>query len=856
MENTLDNRTEFCSIAPMGPSDVWLLRARPVVAAIGCVLFLIGAQLVDGGNATWSTCPSSGNWNTAANWQPMTVPNGPLDIATFGNSAQTSISFSASIEIRQISFNSGANAYTITASPAFSLTISGEGITNSSGLLQNFVTMPGAGIALSFRNSANAGSLTAFTNNGGTVSGEQGGLTTFNESASAGNGAFTNAGGLVSGATGGVTQFANTSSAGAGAFVNNSGAASGAGGGMTAFYDTSTAGNGTFTTNGATVSGAQAGSTVLNNNSTAGTGLFTVNGATGSGAPGGLITFGNNSTAGNGTFTINGGAVSGGGSGSVSFLDNSSTGNATFTNNAGVAGADGGTIHFTNSSGVAGGTFINNGAMASGGGSGSIVLDGSVFVGGGTFINNGSPVSGGKGGTLVNQNSFVTGPATLIANSGSGGGGGGEILFAGSSSGQGARVAVFGNGNLDISFHTVALTIGSIEGDGNIFLGRLGLFAGANNISTIFSGVIQDGGQNGGAPGSLLKTGTGTLRLSNANTYTGGTTVQGGRLLANNSAGSATSSNFVNVNNSGSVFGGTGTIAGPVTVNANAALLGGDPVAASGSLKIGNNLTLNSGSVIQLVLGPSGAHSSLTRTGGTWTFAPNQVFSFLDLGAQPGFYDNIITGLAADPGGEGSWVITNAGFTGTFTYDGAGNIDLNLTATAGPALQLVSALSKKTHGAAGTFVINLPLSGEPGLECRSGGPTGSHTFVFTFNNNVTAGNASLTNSVGRVVDSTFSGKTMTVTLTGVADAQKINVTLSNVKDAFSQTLPDKVVSANMLVGDVTVNKVVNSTDIQVIKAQTGAPVNGTNFREDVTVDGSITSSDVSLAKLRSGSGVP
>ena len=45
-------------------------------------------------------------------------------------------------------------------------------------------------------------------------------------------------------------------------------------------------------------------------------------------------------------------------------------------------------------------------------------------------------------------------------------------------------------------------------------------------------------------------------------------------------------------------------------------------------------------------------------------------------------------------------------------------------------LQLTTAVSRKTHGGAGDFDINLPLSGEPGVECRNSG--GNHTLVFTF----------------------------------------------------------------------------------------------------------------------------
>jgi len=64
-------------------------------------------------------------------------------------------------------------------------------------------------------------------------------------------------------------------------------------------------------------------------------------------------------------------------------------------------------------------------------------------------------------------------------------------------------VEVFGNGNLDTSFHTRAASvmIGSIEGDGLVFLGSNNVSVGSNNASTNFSGVIQDGGGNGGTGG-------------------------------------------------------------------------------------------------------------------------------------------------------------------------------------------------------------------------------------------------------------------------------------------------------------------------------------------------------------------
>ena len=75
--------------------------------------------------------------------------------------------------------------------------------------------------------------------------------------------------------------------------------------------------------------------------------------------------------------------------------------------------------------------------------------------------------------------------------------------------------------------------IGSIEGSGNYFLGSKTLIVGGNNLSTTVSGIIQDGGFLGGIGGSLTKVGTGTLTLTGANTYSGGTNFNGGILAVN-----------------------------------------------------------------------------------------------------------------------------------------------------------------------------------------------------------------------------------------------------------------------------------------------------------------------------------
>ena len=143
------------------------------------------------------------------------------------------------------------------------------------------------------------------------------------------------------------------------------------------------------------------------------------------------------------------------------------------------------------------------------------------------------------------------------------------------------------------------------------------------------------------------------------------------------------------------------------------------------------------------------------------------------------------------------------------------------------------------------------------MECRSGGADGTHTLVVTFNNTVMSGNASVTSGIGSVAATpSVNGPTMSVSLTGVLDAQKINVTLSNVTDAFAQVLPNKVITMNVLMGDTTGNKTVNATDVTQTKLQSGFAVIGANFREDVNANGTINGTDVSTVKVRAGSGLP
>src|SRR6266513_254798 len=104
--------------APQSPNSRVSCRiCHPALAVVLLVvsLLMLAPDSDRAGSATWNLNPTSGLWDTAANWTPATVPNAPSDTATFDVSNITSV-FSGPREINGITFNPGASAFTITIS--------------------------------------------------------------------------------------------------------------------------------------------------------------------------------------------------------------------------------------------------------------------------------------------------------------------------------------------------------------------------------------------------------------------------------------------------------------------------------------------------------------------------------------------------------------------------------------------------------------------------------------------------------------------------------------------------------------------------------------------------------------------
>jgi hypothetical protein len=224
----------------------------------------------------------------------------------------------------------------------------------------------------------------------------------------------------------------------------------------------------------------------------------------------GQIIFNNASTAGSAHMSIINGGFFGTG--------DDSTGSTIFNNTASAAGAsiqnydasgfDGDIGRTTfNGASTAGHAFItNHGAEGSHGAGGQTTFNDTSTAANASIKNNGSgPASTADSALTIFNNASTADQATITSNGGDFGGG---TIFNDSSTGGSARVRVFDNGYVDVSRHQSSLTIGSIEGSGNVLLGANDLTVGTRNINSSFSGMIS-------GTGSLAKIGSGVLTLQN-----------------------------------------------------------------------------------------------------------------------------------------------------------------------------------------------------------------------------------------------------------------------------------------------------------------------------------------------------
>lgn len=291
------------------------------------------------------------------------------------------------------------------------------------------------------------------------------------------------------------------------------------------------------------------------------------------------------------------------------------------------------------------------GGFASGGGGGSsnggpVAGGAGGFGGGGGGANAGGATTGGAGGYGGGGGSAAGSSTSIGGPGGFGGGGGGGLTAAGTGGfgagngasggsgynsgggGLGAGGAIFVQsggmvtvqGDLSQAAGSVVGgtgqnggTDGSAFGSGIFFQGTsgttttLGFGTGFQTIADAITDYIGSGGTNPGGGANLAdqggsvaisKSGGGTLTLLGANSYSGGTTVNGGVLNVEGSLGGPTAVNSGALMGSGSV--------GAISVNAGGAFVPGNGMPGS-SMAVNGSLAFQSGAIYLVQLNPSTA---------------------------------------------------------------------------------------------------------------------------------------------------------------------------------------------------------------------------------------------------------
>ena len=193
---------------------------------------------------------------------------------------------------------------------------------------------------------------------------------------------------------------------------------------------------------------------------------------------------------------------------------------------------------------------------------------------------------GGGGLVLTNANTF-TGMTSINS---------GTLQLAHSDALQNSTVEVIFTNGLDVTTLLVdpQVNLGGLAGSGDFDAGDKTLNVGSNHEDTTYTGVLS------GAGATLRKQGDGILSLTNANTYTDGTEITSGTVLANNVSGSATGTGGVTVN-TGGTFGGTGSAAGFTNVSGGSV----SPGASAGVLTL-DDVLFKSGSALIIELAGDG----------------------------------------------------------------------------------------------------------------------------------------------------------------------------------------------------------------------------------------------------------
>jgi autotransporter-associated beta strand protein len=255
----------------------------------------------------------------------------------------------------------------------------------------------------------------------------------------------------------------------------------------------------------------------------------------------------------------------------------------------------------------------------------------------------------------------------------------GTLVYSGSTASSNRRfqrtastIADAANAAIEVSTPGQTLTLtGSLGAASSSAVTSGWRFGGAGNLT--IESIIPD--FTGAGQQTILKDGTGTLRLSANNTYEGLTTVSAGTLLVLGQSGSNSGTGLGSVSVAAAgTLGGTGRIAGATTVSG--AVSPGD--GGIGTLTVANSLTWNAGQNWAFDLGAANSADKVSLTAGSFLKGTGSGWTF-------DFKNSTQTGTFTLV----DWSGTTGFVAGDFSYVNLGGVNTGTFAVQGNALTLV-----------------------------------------------------------------------------------------------------------------------------------------------------------------------
>ncbi len=575
-----------------------------------------------------------------------------------------------------------------------------------------------------------------------------------------------------------------------------------------------------------------------------------------------INTNGNTLTLGAGGLTIastsvSAGTINGTGSvtlnGSQTFADNSANALTVSTGIAGNAGSGTNTLTFagTGSGLVTLGGPISDGVL--GGNLGLVVSK----TGGGVLALNGANTY--SGGNTLNSGTVQLGSATAL--------------------GAATNALTFGAGSTsDLQLNGNSITVSGLSTNATVGTPIIENAGAANATLTditapgtaTFGGVLQNG--TGGGTLALNETGTGTLVLTGANTYSGGTTINsagGGLTLGTGGTlGGATGNTTVtagtldlggNSVTQNSLTLGGGNVVGPTSTltlgatSGTAVLISGGAYSFAGTPADTANLILNGGNIVKTLGGTSGNFGNGTPViSGNITLNGNSTVALQD---SPGdaFPEMTLSGVISGSGALtqdnrvgttsnqefGSLLLSNAN-----TYTGGTNITFGRTEVANNTALGTGLVTIGTNG-------TLALGGGQIRNVNGGDLTLANNFTIGHNVSGTFGQDAIEND--------FGNNTLTGTVALTASTQVVtnsNLTITGQVTATATPTFTKLGGGTLTIANALTNTLNTGTGYpgflvnqgNVVLGATGATASGqvNNIGGELDLGGSGTNGNVAM----------